>query len=408
VRNDMTNWLIHFVHKKNVSELPDNLPEAIENAVYHFSTDIVDQDEFASIFSIISECGIRYGYSFRNMRTTVYGGEPVICFSEMPFSSYMEYVKHRNNIGAVGRYAIAITKADAFNLGARPVIYGLSPDNAFALSEDTSYRRILDEKVLPLSEQYRFVSFLLGEDQKADWTHEREWRMKPRKIPGEYIVCEDISLDLLDIPALDVFNLDTVSGPIVLIVNTVQEAEHIQEKVQMLSDAGSNNFDIPFTNGNIRILITDRYLSKFGNVTRIEDLPEECFYLVLKEKLDEKFILSLSAVIDDCKSRVARDISTNYIGAVNAVVDKNNCVECGRYCGYANVVSYSPNDKIVRALVKLGLAHTYGDYYVVDAIGNMIPYSQSMDYNEHIAMKMAEHLNLTLKTDIFSYISRAD
>src|SRR3546814_6091553 len=61
-----------------------------------------------------------------------------------------------------------------FTAGARPVIYGLSGDVREQPSNGDF--RILDERLLPQQEQYRYVTYTIGDVRQIDWTHEREWR----------------------------------------------------------------------------------------------------------------------------------------------------------------------------------------------------------------------------------------
>lgn len=74
-------------------------------------------------------------------------------------------------------------KAAAYELGARPVIYGLSSP-VHALTRPTGERRLPEER-LGLEEQYRFVAFDPGSARRLDWSHEREWRLAARDCPAD-------------------------------------------------------------------------------------------------------------------------------------------------------------------------------------------------------------------------------
>lgn len=62
-----------------------------------------------------------------------------------------------------------------FQLGARPVIYGLSVNASLPIGNG-GCARIFDESILPLAEQYRYVTYNPVGQHCIDWTHEREWR----------------------------------------------------------------------------------------------------------------------------------------------------------------------------------------------------------------------------------------
>jgi hypothetical protein len=72
-------------------------------------------------------------------------------------------------------YALMFPKTALFNLGARPVIYGLSDDPRLP-SGDGGGERMIDEAILPQKEQYRYVTYSPTTKRVIDWTHEREWR----------------------------------------------------------------------------------------------------------------------------------------------------------------------------------------------------------------------------------------
>jgi hypothetical protein len=75
----------------------------------------------------------------------------------------------------VSPYAIMLRKSQAFAVGARPVLYGLSDDAARAEMRSDGTRRFSSAN-LPDLEQYRYVAFNAAGDGTLDWTHEREWR----------------------------------------------------------------------------------------------------------------------------------------------------------------------------------------------------------------------------------------
>jgi hypothetical protein len=91
MRQDHTNWLIHFVRDR----LPEqDFPgETEEEYLHHVGAELEpDADAFCVLKTIIRLGGLYPGYSFRSGRTTIYGGEPVVCATEMPLYSFAKYV----------------------------------------------------------------------------------------------------------------------------------------------------------------------------------------------------------------------------------------------------------------------------------------------------------------------------
>ena len=163
-REDLTDWLIHFTKDISVEDVVDVYHKEIEEEELGTSNDELDLDftnqlpfginafnAFEVLKNIIKECGIRYNYSFRKRITTLYGGEPVVCFTEMPIHSLIQYAKLRSG-NSNSTYGIAIKKTDAYKYGARPVIYGLSPNSTFEYLEKSDTKRILKPSVLPIED----------------------------------------------------------------------------------------------------------------------------------------------------------------------------------------------------------------------------------------------------------------
>jgi len=90
----------------------------------------------------------------------VKGNQPVVCFSEIPFSALHGFATRPTEEQPHPRYefyGIAISKWSGFRSGARPVIY--LPD--------------AEAGWIPPDQRWRHVLFVHGQ---VDWTHEREWR----------------------------------------------------------------------------------------------------------------------------------------------------------------------------------------------------------------------------------------
>ncbi|UPK68078.1 hypothetical protein [Chitinophaga filiformis] len=204
-RPDLSNWIIHFVHDRDPSLQPQDYsnelstPTLSANSYDYQGNDIdkvygVCDDEFplqpdADAFFVLQKilhCGfIRAGFAFRKTKRglivpTIYGPKPAVCFTEMPFGSYLEYVKARNKNDIVSPYAFAIHRSDLFAVGARPVIYGLSGRHQENTNGNIFYekglRTLHTDCGISLREQYRYVYTNLSGLSPIDWTHEREWR----------------------------------------------------------------------------------------------------------------------------------------------------------------------------------------------------------------------------------------
>ena len=127
-------------------------------------------------------CAIRQGrlwatWAYRNDVRTIYGDRPAVCFTEMPLAAFLESGKKREQLGqAMSPIGLIFSKRDMYKLGANPVIYGLDDRAAWLPSGNGGQPRIMDEGILPLREQYRYVPFHLDEERNIDWSHEREWR----------------------------------------------------------------------------------------------------------------------------------------------------------------------------------------------------------------------------------------
>ena len=88
----------------------------------------------------------------------VKGTRTAACFTEVPFEVIPDVIKHRRGGNRpYGPFGIMVSKADAWEQGARPVLY--LPD------EEGNW--------IPQEERWRQVRF---EPPTVDFTHEREWR----------------------------------------------------------------------------------------------------------------------------------------------------------------------------------------------------------------------------------------
>jgi len=93
---------------------------------------------------------------------TVVGKYPAVSFTEQPLSCFIKSIEadHRYT-----EFAIAVRKDELFAYGGRPVIYGTRDD--------------LKELNLPEDRKYLWATY--NPLENIDWTHEREWRVRPNE-----------------------------------------------------------------------------------------------------------------------------------------------------------------------------------------------------------------------------------
>lgn len=154
-RSDMTEWLVHFTRADSERNL--SARERLRN--------------------ILVDGVLRPGWSERGPlnRRTIYGGLPVVCFTEQPLAALTQTLSARNPRFVSG-YGILVHKRDVFADGGRPVIYGMESVSE-AEEGDVEYKqgfRML-RGLNPL-EQFRYSVFAPSGSPPIDWSHEREWR----------------------------------------------------------------------------------------------------------------------------------------------------------------------------------------------------------------------------------------
>ncbi|WP_066408244.1 DUF4427 domain-containing protein [Aliarcobacter skirrowii] len=174
IRFDLSEYLIHFFREINIHKDYVDVPEYIGfNNIY--------EDNLLHACFLL-RCTLRNNklpatWSYRNNQRTIYGKKPAICFTDMPIAAFIEASRKRLSQGElVGEYAFLIPKDVMFNLGARPVIYGLTEKLITYEESSIPNERIIDKSLLPYDEQYRYVTYNRKGNRLIDWTHEREWR----------------------------------------------------------------------------------------------------------------------------------------------------------------------------------------------------------------------------------------
>ena len=210
-RYDLSDWLIHFFRSVKPSD-PDTpvLPEH-----WGFGSMEIWDHPFSPLFMMRN--AVRLGRLW-----ATYGPDPAVCFTEMPIAAFIEAGLNRGDLGqAMSPYGLVLPKTAMFELGARPAIYSLS-DRPDVTWKHDGERRISTSQ-LPLSEQYRYVTYDPSSRQAIDWTHEREWRWPLRDRPD--LDPEDLPPDMEDLWGLEL-DRSGISG-VGSIVKTSRQGEQL-------------------------------------------------------------------------------------------------------------------------------------------------------------------------------------
>jgi hypothetical protein len=284
-----------------------------------------------------------------------------------------------------------------YKYGARPVIYGLSDNQNFIYTIKNDFNRTLEPSILSLNEQYRLVTFDLS-DKNIDWSHEREWRLKKLEIDSDYILAEHNSNHLEEVPALNVFSEESHCSEILLIVSNQNEADEIHDLVLAQLDSKGNEYGISFDPRKISLLL----LENISNVTpyphRIEDLPPEAYYKVDFIELTPQELNLLMETIEEAKSTITKNASIKFHKTTSLTkLNSGNYVDG---CGNSSIHCSNPRDKYLREMIFLNKAHSYGDSYSLDFIGETDSI-QGISYHEFVAKEVCEYINQKLKTAFY-------
>jgi hypothetical protein len=343
------------------------------------------------------------GFSFRNGRTTIYGGSPAVCATEMPLYSFARYVLSRGDEGKVSAYGIAFLKSEFYAAGGRPVIYGLSTGTPRFI-KDTSSVRVFDDSVLPTSEQYRYVAYNpTGSSKWVDWSHEREWRWISQNERTDEVWASDYTGALGPTAALPIFKGRLDGRPftqVCIIVWTHDEADEINELLTGFYLAGSNNYDTPFDRNLIEA-------SKIIVLQDVVDLVEKGKELDAQtiEGLDEANLLTsitITATPKNADAVVKKAMQRAGVAAKAAVesfMDKHG--HTAGYCGFAHAVTYEVTNPIVQYLLEIDQASGPFDGQVWIKYPKDFPPSQAMDYNEAGCRAAAEILSKDLGIKVY-------
>ena len=370
-RLDISEWVTHFVHQRN----PQNDPDCIFGEGEHVSFPYVFDDEknerFAAwydsdadypieedgtalqvLWKIIDDGHIRSTWAFRSGRPTIYGPRAVVCFTEMPLYALLDYAKKRADPSSVTAYGISIMKRDAFAVGARPVIYGLTGPYQ-EVREDPNQpkdavkgwpRFLAPACGIADHEQYRFVSFNLGSGKYSDWTHEREWRW-----------CD--SQDRFSCPGFPLYLNEAPDLPAVLIfVPTKREAKTVLDRLKAQYDkrvepSGDSLNLNNLLNTNVVAL---EELPTKGDL-RIETIPAQRLALIKLPVPSKDFVKNLKRVLDTLPQAAQRGADAAFVAA-----RKDKAGHVLDACGFASLMISEPQSELTAALLQLDAIEPVG------------------------------------------------
>ena len=159
-REDITDWLIHWTRYQITPE-PDR----------KFLPDL-------EVLKLILKCGYLYAtFAPRTprfagqVRNTIQGPNPAVCFTEQPLSAFIRLCK------ALSRYhwyGLAFDKRNIFSYGGRSVIYG-DQSLLARLRDEDQYLWVCYDPIPS------FTTFNSQHEYPLDWSHEREWRARPKR-----------------------------------------------------------------------------------------------------------------------------------------------------------------------------------------------------------------------------------
>lgn len=390
MRHDITEWMIHFTSN------------------FFDENDYGELQGSASAYEVLKTIlrinGLRPSYSLRNGKTTLFGGEPVICATEMPIYSLIEYVKSRRDPTMVGGYGVAFLKKEFFQMGARPVIYGLS-EKKLTYKKNEGYYRILEEKDLSLDEQYRYVPFNLSRDKWIDWSHEREWRWKENNI-FEKITQKGYYGSYEYFNGIPVFSDEEKSfSEIGILVWSKEEAKEIQKDLTAYYIAKENNYGTPFSRRVLKksFIIILEEIEKAVKENKIIDF--QTIDGLKSEQLISPLIIHKDT---ECHYEKIKEAirKAEIIGNEIAKKDNRENPKDEGPCGFANIVSYEIDNPIIQEMIRKGYATRPFDNFVHINL-NITFFKQSLDHRVEAVSGAKTILNKELEY-IFELHTRLD
>lgn len=339
-RVDVSRWVLHFIRDRNPEdEGGDHEDDAVPLEP--------DAGARSVALNIVRETALRAGFSSRNGRRTVYGRTPVVCFTEMPLHALLRYAGSRPG-NRVGGFAVALLRDELFNAGARPVIYGASPDTSESGAD-----------WLPEGERYRYVAYKPG---RYDWTHEREWRWPAGARARVHV--ENASRESLDVPGMYLFGGSFSS--VGFVAPDERDADELVLELLRLRDRGCDDFGVAVEDDVLArsfVVVASRAAElleagQLGDCT-MEALPASCKYPVV-----------LEPVTDAARERAASALAQARQAASDAIAAYFQRVADPMRDSSAFVWVETPDGRRaeVRALVETEAAYASEGGYVIDVL----------------------------------------
>ncbi|MCU8394068.1 DUF4427 domain-containing protein [Vibrio vulnificus] len=387
IRFDLSDYLIHFF--RDVDQESNNFILFPEHAGF---TNLNHSSKLDALF--LMRCALRHqklcaSWSYRNGTRTIYGKAPAVCFTDMPLAAFLQTSKERMKKGEnIGQYALMLPKNIMFSSGARPVIYALSTENLEFLQTGNSDERVISPKLLPLSEQYRYVTYNPSAARPIDWTHEREWRWPST----EYLTSFNLELeedgiyeDLESYPGLE-FSSMNISDAGILVYDE-NDFKKVVFDVLTLVDRGLINQNA------FKFILQTSKLSSHLDVLDPKALSDvinsNIIDLSVYFNVDESYAEDLCKEIGEiCKKEIEE----------TSLLDK----DFGSEYGKSWVWVVDNQTKVTRALIKKGIIRINKEgRYLIELEGlKGLPLREQ----EHICQMVAKRLS-TKFSQIFSYFS---
>ncbi|MGO9838626.1 MAG: hypothetical protein ACLP1X_30980 [Polyangiaceae bacterium] len=347
-RPDISDWVIHFVRDRDPEDFPARTEAELDLKAGRMP---VDANAFWVLKTIIEDGGLRPGFSLRNEKTTIYGGRPAVCFTEMPLYSLALYARERATTRCTP-YGAAVTKLELYRAGGRQVIYGLSEEGPPSLQTDTQYGRLLVESALPRAEQYRYVAYNPDRDPwPLDWTHEREWRWAPRSSDQHTMWVEGAS-SVERVAALPLFRGKEHGGAfsrVALLVQAPTEAEDVANLLGICRDSGWNNMSEvydPDVLASCLVIPMGRVVEAVeagdARAARLDTIPSELCVRVVRPPVSQADKDRVSKAVANARAASASAVAAHKLSRPDFEKD------C---CGFAQVVD-GMNRRQARRLVR--------------------------------------------------------
>ena len=393
-RSDLTDWVMHFVHARNLDNEPEEAPKEYNqyhgfpyhenkklNSRFDFwgivdkETDLdLSAEAFNVLLKIIRDGHIRSSWAFRNNRPTIYGPRAAVCFTEMPLYALCQYAKKRSKKD-VETYTIGVLKRDLFAAGGRPVIYGLSGKHEELLFDERWPRKLDPSCGVAEKEQYRYVSMSLASQKPIDWSHEREWRWVDHE---DQYSCPGLPIWLKDEP--------TSFRRVFIVVQTQSEVGRVLHLLKELYDAGSNNYSYPFSKLALRqtyVVALDRLNERSGDIQmqtlRLEDIPKSETEIFKQPEVSPGFTRKVNSVLEE--ARKAADVAAE---AFLLTAQRTEDGHVADVFGSAHVMVRDAQSPLISALLELDCVSSY------PGVGHVVTGVRGFGWRGEQALSVAE------------------